>query len=120
MEEVFEVIAEAPNYLISNQGRVYSTKTEKILKPRYDKDGYIKYALYVDGKYIYRFAHRLVALTFLPEPPEGMNIINHKNEVKTDNFVENLEWCDIAYNDNYGCRNQKISNALKGKTYARR
>lgn len=47
--------------------------------------------------------HRLVAEAFIPNP-NNYPIINHKNEVKTDNRVENIEWCSYSYNLNYGTR----------------
>ena len=47
--------------------------------------------------------HRLVAIAFIPNL-ENKSQINHKNEVKIDNTVSNLEWCDTTYNINYGTR----------------
>ena len=56
--------------------------------------------------------------TFLPQPPKDLTTwrieINHKSEVKTENQVWNLEWCDSKYNNNYGTRNKRMSDALKG------
>lgn len=60
--------------------------------------------------------HRLVATAFIPNPLR-LNQINHKDEIKTNNNVENLEWCDVKYNINYGTRNQKVSgeNSCRAK-----
>lgn len=100
------------NYYISDQGRVWSKCSQRILKPRYDKDGYIKVALYCCGKPKYEFVHRLVALAFC-DKPEGMTLVNHKNEIRDDNRAENLEWCDYKYNNNYGTRNERLSKSQK-------
>ena len=56
--------------------------------------------LTIDGKQKWYKIHRLVAQAFLPNP-NNLPIINHKSEVKTENFVENLEWCDAKYNTVY-------------------
>lgn len=58
--------------------------------------------------------HRLVASAFL-QKCNDLTEVNHKNEVKTDNRVENLEWCNRKYNVNYGSRLHKISNTLSKK-----
>ena len=66
----------------------------------------------------YKKIHRLVAETFIPNP-NNLPYINHKNENRSDNRVENLEWCDSKYNNNYGNRNKKIgvANSKKVKQY---
>lgn len=60
------------------------------------------------------YVHRLVAEAFIPNP-DKLSFINHKNEDRTDNCVENLEWCTAEYNSNYWTRNNKLSEKLKGR-----
>lgn len=68
-----------------------------------DKDGYREYHLKICGKSIHRRGHRLIAETFL-ENPNNYPIINHKNGIKDDNRVENIEWCSYSYNSIHSCR----------------
>ena len=94
-------------YEVSNYGRVRSLKRAttngKVLHPVADKDGYLKLSLSANGKAKRYFVHRLVAEAFLPKEA-GKNVINHKDEVKSNNHVSNLEWCTISYNNSYnGC-----------------
>lgn len=70
---------------------------EKILKPRYDKNGYLRVGLNSEGRQKMHPVHRLVGLTFIPNP-ENKPQINHINGVKDDNRVENLEWCTASEN----------------------
>lgn len=58
--------------------------------------------------------HRLVAQAFIPNP-NNLPQINHIDENVNNNRVDNLEWCTVGYNINYGKRNEKVSNALKGR-----
>lgn len=81
-----------PNeYSVSDAGEVYSKRGHKIIKPNHDKYGYLYYVLCVDGVRRTVKAHRLVAMAFIPNP-ENKPTINHKNGIKDDNRVDNLEW----------------------------
>ena len=89
-------------YQVSNTGRVKSFKNQyghgiRILKGEKTQAGYIQVSL---NKKRYKI-HRLVAMAFIPNP-DVLPQINHKNEIKTDNRAENLEWCTAKYNVNYG------------------
>jgi len=106
-------------YQISNYGKVKSLKygKEQILKPRKDKYGYLRVGLCKDGKVKNCQIHRLVGNAFIPNDDLSKTQINHIDEDKENNNVNNLEWCDCTYNINYGTRNEKVSKAkINGKT----
>lgn len=119
-------------YEISSEGRVRSIErvvsysdgrpdrhlASKIVKVYLDKDGYKLAHLYKEGKSVTFRVHRLVAEAFIPNP-DNLPDVNHKNEDKSDNRVENLEWCTRAYNVNYGNRAKKASEALTQFMYQR-
>lgn len=79
----------------------------KILKPVTNKYGYLKVGLWKNGKVKNFLVHRLVAEAFLPNP-ENLPCVNHKDENKLNNNVNNLEFCDCKYNINFGTRTEKV------------
>lgn len=104
-------------YQISNLGRVKSmgngnssNSKERILKPTTNNKGYLYIGLCKDGKVKYYLVHRLVANSFI-DNPDNYNEVNHINEDKTDNRVNNLEWCSREYNINYGSRIERARNS---------
>ena len=99
-------------YQVSNKGRIKSLKRknvteDKILAPRLDKDGYALVNLRKNNHRTTFKIHRLVAQHFIPNP-NNLPCINHKDEDKTNNNVDNLEWCDVKYNNNYRNRNSRL------------
>ena len=103
-------------YKVSNTGKIFSCVTNRELSAIQRSDGYTGITLCDKNhnKKQYRI-HQLVAKTFIPNP-NNLPMINHKNEIKNDNRVENLEWCNNFYNSNYGNRNSILSQKLKGKS----
>lgn len=99
-------------YQVSNMGRVRSLPVKsatkyfsgKVLTTFTDNLGYKAVNL---SRKTYK-VHRLVANAFI-ENPNGYPQVNHKDENKANNCVDNLEWCTAKYNNNYGSRNQRIS-----------
>ena len=100
-------------YQVSNKGHVKSLKwgKERILRPMINSSGYYHIGLYNDGVRKAFRLHRLVAEAFIPNP-DNLPEINHRDENKKNNCVENLEWCDRGYNINYGTRNERVSRKI--------
>lgn len=101
------------NYEVSNQGRVRNKTNKKILKQTYDKDGYCKISLYCHDKRKHFRVHRLVGIMFIPNP-NNLPMINHKDENKSNNCVDNLEWCTAKYNTNYGTGLERRAESQRG------
>ncbi|MDP4117688.1 MAG: NUMOD4 domain-containing protein [Bacillota bacterium] len=118
-------------YQVSNYGRLRSLEMEVLcrngkrrivngstLKERINhKSGYVQYLLCMDGCKIYKYAHRLVAETFLANP-ENKPTINHKDENKRNNRIENLEWATYSENNTYndGIKRRLIHTDIKKRT----
>lgn len=106
-------------YQVSNLGRIKSLGNGG--KGRYygrivimsqctDKDGYKVLGLTKNGIRKNFRVHRLIADAFIPNP-DNLPEVNHKDEDKTNNRIDNLEWCDTKYNVNYGTRSQRMGKA---------
>ena len=99
---------------ISNVDKVL--KRGKILKPAYNKYGYLTVNLYKNGKEANFFVHRLVARAFIPNP-ENKPEVNHKDEVKSNNYRTNLEWMTTKENINYGTHTKRSAEKQSKKVY---
>ena len=125
MEKLWKEIPDTGGkYLISTDGKVMAisrrvkfgnvfrwTKTN-IRTARKKENGYLE--LEILGKHHY--IHRLVAEAFIPNP-DNLPCINHKDENKENNSVENLEWCDYSYNANYGTRTKRAKEKQFGDRF---
>lgn len=92
---MWKIIDREPEYEVSRTGEIRNIRTGHIKSLRRDRYGYPRVTLYPSGKTY--TVHRLVAKAFL-DNPENLKQVNHKNGIKTDNSVNNLEWCTLQYN----------------------
>ena len=120
MEEIWKDIEGYEGiYQVSSFGRVRSLdrmvimrngrsriKRGQILKERRTKHGYVRVQLGVNND---QYIHRLVASTFISNS-DNLPQVNHKDENKSNNRVDNLEWCDNVYNINYGTAKERLSD----------
>lgn len=114
-------------YMVSNYGRIKSVnrvsvytnnpRPDKILKQKNHRNGYKMISFFINKSCLYKTVHRLVALAFIPNP-ENKETINHKNGIKWDNRVENLEWA--TYSENgihaYSVLNRKKCPSMLGRS----
>ena len=99
-------------YAVTSCGKVWSYRRKKFLKPWYNNNGYLLVNLFKDRERKIYLIHRLVAEAYIPNP-DNLPQINHRDENKTNNCLQNLEWCDAKYNTNYGTCITKRSNSKK-------
>lgn len=109
MEEIWKDIEGYEGlYQVSNMGRVKSVRKNIILKNKIESNGYERVHLYKNKGYKHFLIHRLVANAFIPNT-DNLPQVNHKDENKANNRVDNLEWCIPKYNYNYGTINIRRS-----------
>lgn len=98
-----------PAYTITTDGQVWSSKSNKYLKNLIDKQGYKKVGLRANGKTNQQYIHRLVGITFIPNP-ENLPTIDHINRNRFDNRIVNLRWASRkTQQNNLGMRNDNNS-----------
>lgn len=109
MEEWKDIKGYEGLYMISNKGRI-----AKILHPKINKDGYCEQGLVKDKIKKGKRIHRLVAEAFI-DNPDNLPEVNHKDEDKVNNSVENLEWCTHKYNTNHGTRIERMRMSQRNR-----
>jgi len=99
--------------LVSRKNGTYSKKG-RVLKQYEAAGGYLRVSIKVDGKWTYKYIHQLVAKVFI-QNPDNLPEINHKDCDRTNNNVDNLEWCSRSYNMQY---REKFGDALGHPVFA--
>lgn len=106
-----------PNYSIDENGNVYSHFHNRYLHQHINKQGYACVPLSRDKKTKLCYVHRLVAEAFLPNP-HNFPQVNHKDLVKSNNKVSNLEWCTQKYNSSYGSELSPLASMKRAREKA--
>ena len=115
---MFKPFKDNPNYLIYDDGKIYSLYSNRFLTPELDKDGYLRVGLSINKKNKMFRVHRLVALTFIPNP-NNYQTVNHKDENKLNNKVSNLEWLSLQDNLDYGTGRKRAGLSKRGEKNGR-
>lgn len=114
-----KVIEGFEDYLINDSGindeSVWSIKSNQFMKPRKIPNDYIQICFTVDGKHYYQYLHILLAEAFIPNPQNNPTV-NHKNHIRDDNRLENLEWATMPEQMD-DITKERISKSRKGKHY---
>lgn len=109
MGEKWWYIPEAPGYMISDLGRVWSEKSQWFVKPKkMDRKGHMGVSLSVNGRPRYFYIHRLMAQAFI-DNPHNLPVVRHLNDIPDDNVLENFAW---------GTQRDNAQDALRnGRTF---
>ena len=92
-------------YSINEDGHIYSVYTNKIMKLTMNR-GYLVVALSLNGIRKQHKHHRLIMQSFRPISNSNELVVNHINGVRSDNRLENLEWCSVDYNNQHAIENK--------------
>ena len=125
LNEIWKKVPYYEGYEVSNYGRVRSIdryvidkngvrtfKEGKYLTKHDNGNGYLTVTLSNNGKYKQEYVHRIVALAFIPNPDKKPQV-NHKDEDKQNNYIENLEWVTCKENNNYGTHTERVQATMR-------
>lgn len=115
LDQEIKIIPDFEDYGATKNGQIWSFKTQKFLAPNKKDNDELVVSLYKEGQCYYKLVHRLVLSTWSPVDNWEEMQINHKDENRLNNKLENLEWCDASYNINYGTRNARTREKLNKK-----
>lgn len=107
-DEKWDVIKDFPDYEINRKGNVRNIYTKRHIGLNPNSSGYLAVNLHKDKKPYRKLIHILVAQQYIPNP-ENKPIVNHIDEDRANNHVENLEWVTVKENSNHGNRNEKLA-----------
>ena len=114
--EIWKVIKTNPRYLVSSIGNVKNIKSNRLVK-KWIRDGYYRVVLFnpkEEKRQEIKNVHRLVAENFI-ENKFNYPCVNHKDENKLNNTIDNLEWCSFRYNCTYNNVHKKRGDLIKGR-----
>lgn len=111
-DEEWKDIKGYTRYEVSNKGRVRIKKTKVLKALRQTKTGYMITDLKENGEKQTRYVHRLVCKAFIANEL-NLPCVNHKDENKQNNDINNLEWCTVSYNNSYNGRAKRVGNTHK-------
>ena len=97
----FVQIANFDGYFINKNGEILSKRIYKegrLMKPKMEKTGYYRICLYKDNKQEYMLVHRLLALTFIPNP-DNLPFVDHHDRIRKNNSLDNLSWVTRELNN---------------------
>ena len=106
--ETFVEIEGFENYEVSNLGKVRNIKSGRMLKPHLNHNGYLRLWLYENNKRKHLFLHKIIATAFIDNPGKKPQV-NHIDENKLNNDLNNLEWCTVRENNVHGTRTKRIA-----------
>ena len=119
MTEWKSIIGYENEYLVSNNGDVFSLRSKKYLKPSINEKGYMRVCLQKRGMKSWKRVNRLVAEAFIPNP-EDKPTVNHKNGIRDDNHVWNLEWATVLEQNSDPMRMKNMSKSMMRSEYVLR